>query len=60
MGKPSHHRVKHKVWKKQLVDSTRQLGLGADKARQKTELEVLDGTEVFSVINGAGAEPQCG
>ena len=52
--KPPHRRVRHKVWKKQLVDNTRQLGLGADRARQKTELEMLDGTKVFSVDNEAG------
>ena len=58
--KPPHRRVRHKVWKKQLVDNTRQLGLGADRARQKTELEMLDGTKVFSVDNEAGAEPVAG
>ena len=57
LDKPPQHRVRHKVWKKQLVDSTRQLKLGADRARQRTELEVLDGTEVITVVNGAGAEP---
>ena len=57
LDKPAHHRGGHKAWKKQLVDSTRQLRLGADRARQKIELEMLDDTEVFSVGNGAGAEP---
>ena len=28
VGKPPQHRVRHKVWRKQLVDSTRQLRLG--------------------------------
>ena len=40
LGKPPQHRVRHKVWRKQLVDSTRQLKLGADRARQRTELEM--------------------
>ena len=30
LGKPPHHRVRHKVWEEQLVGSTRQLRLGAD------------------------------
>ena len=60
LDKPPQHRVSHKVWKKQLLDSTRQLRLGADRARQRTELEVLDGTGVFSMVNGAGAEPVAG
>ena len=34
--------------------------MGADRARQRTELEMLDGTEVFSVDNGAGAKPVAG
>ena len=57
LDRPPQHRVRHKVWKKQQTDRTRQLLLGADRARQRTELEMLDGTEVISVINGAGAEP---
>ena len=60
LDKPPQHRGRHKAWKKQLVDSTRQLKLGADRARQRNELEMLDGTEVFSVENGAGAEPVAG
>ena len=40
LGKPLQHRVKHKVWEEQLVDSTRQLKLGADRSRQRTEMEV--------------------
>jgi hypothetical protein len=46
--KPPQHRVRHKVWKKQLADRTRQLLLGADRARQRTELEMLDGTDIVS------------
>ena len=49
LDKPPQHRVRHKVWRKQLVDSTRQLRLGADMARQRTELEMLGGTEVVNV-----------
>ena len=45
------------MWRKQLVDSTRQLRLGADRARQRTELEMLDGTEVASVVGASGTEP---
>ena len=52
MNKPPHHKARHKVWKKRLVDSTRQLRLGDDRARQKTELEMLAGTEVSSVVTG--------
>jgi hypothetical protein len=38
LDKPPHHRVRHKVWKKQQADRTRQLLLGADRAiaRQRT------------------------
>ena len=35
-NKPPQHRVRHKVWRKQLADRTRQLLLGADRARQRT------------------------
>ena len=54
LDKPPRHRVRHTVWKEQLVDNTRQLRLGAGRAGQKTELEMLDhdGTEVSSVVNG--------
>ena len=41
--KPPQHRVRHKVWKKQLADKTRQLLLGADRARQRAKLKVLAG-----------------
>ena len=60
LGKPPQHRVRHKVWRKQLIDSTRQVRLGADRARQRTELEMLNGTEVVSVVGPPGAEPMIG
>ena len=60
LDKPPNQRVRHKVWREQLIDSTRQLRLGADRARQRTELEMLDGTEVYSVVDGAGAESMAG
>ena len=50
LHKPPHRKVRHKVWKKQLADNTRQLRLGADKARPKIELEMLDDTEVVRVV----------
>ena len=43
------------MWKKQLNDKTRQLLLGADRARQRTELEMLDGTDIVRVVEAAGA-----
>ena len=57
-GKPPQQRVRHKVWRQQLVDNTRQLELGADRARQENDMEVLDGTEMVKVVEttGAGAE----
>ena len=57
LDKPPHRRVRHNVWKKQSIDSTRQLKLGDDRARQRTELEMLDGTEVVSVMIVPRAEP---
>ena len=45
LDKPPQQRVRHKVWGKQLVDNTRQLRLGADRARQ-----MLDGTEVVRAV----------
>jgi hypothetical protein len=60
LDKRPQHRVRHKVWEKQLANNTRQLKLGTDRARQRTELEMLVGTEVFSADNGAGAEPVAG
>ena len=53
LDKPPKQRVRHKVWRKQLTDSTRQLKLGPDRARQGTELEMLDGTELYSVVGEA-------
>ena len=45
------------MWRKQLVDNTRQLKLGADRARQRTEMEMLDGTEVVRMVGASGAGP---
>ena len=56
--KPSQHRVRHTAWKKQLADRTRQLLLDADRARQRTELEMLDGADVYRAA--AGEEPEEG
>ena len=56
LDKPPEQRVRHKVWRKQLTESTRQLKLGADRARQRTELEMLDGTEVYRAAAGEGLE----
>ena len=53
--KPPQHRVMHKVWKKQLDVRTWQLLLGADSARQRTELEMLDGTDIVREVEAAGA-----
>jgi hypothetical protein len=65
LDRPLRQRVRHKVWKKQLADNTRQLRLGADRARQGTELEVLDGNELYSVVEeavtgevGTGSSPE--
>ena len=44
------------MWKKQLTDRTRQLLLGADRARQRTELEMLDGTDIVREVEAAGPE----
>ena len=33
LDEPPQQRVRHKVWRKQLVDNARQLKLGADRAR---------------------------
>ena len=56
LNKPPEQRVRHKVWRKQLTETTRQLKLGADRARQRTELEMLDGTEVYRAAAGEGLE----
>jgi hypothetical protein len=56
MNKPPQHRVRYKVWKKQQTDRTRQLLLGADRARQRTELEImLDGTDIVREVVAVGA-----
>ena len=52
---PPQHRAKHKVWRKQLADKTRQLLLGADRPRQRTELEMLEGTDIVREVETAGA-----
>ena len=43
------------MWKKHLADRTRQLLLGADRARQRTKLEMLDGTDIVREVEVAGA-----
>jgi hypothetical protein len=57
--KPPSVRVSHKVWRKQLVDRTRQLKLGADRARQQSDMLLLDGTDIVGAVEavGAGHEP---
>ena len=57
LDKPPHCRVKHKMWKKQLADNTRQLRLGVDRAMRKIELEMLDGTDAVRVVKVARVEP---
>ena len=57
LDKPPQQRVRHKVWGKQLVDNTRQLKLGAGRARQRTDMEMLDGTEVVRVVGALEAGP---
>ena len=54
--KPPQQRVR--LWRKQLINNTRQLKLGADRAREKTVMEMLDGIEVVRVVEmtGAGVE----
>ena len=53
--KPPAVRVSHKVWRKQLVDRTRQLKLRADRARQRTDMLMLDGTDIVREVEAAGA-----
>ena len=53
--KPPQHRARYKVWRKKLTDKTRQLLLSADRARQGTELEMLDGTDIVREVEAAGA-----
>ena len=52
--KPPQQRVRHKVWRKHLADATRQLKLGAGRARQTNALEMLDGAEVMREVQAAG------
>ena len=58
--KPLAVRVSHKVWREQLVDRirTRQLKLGADRARQMTEMLMLDVADIVRVAGAAGARPE--
>ena len=55
LDKPPQQRVRHKVWRKQLVDNTMQLKLGADRARQRSDMEMLGGTEVVRAVDAPGA-----
>ena len=59
-GKPPALRVRHKVctWREQLVGRTRQLELGADRARQSTKMQMLDGADVVRLVEAAGARPE--
>ena len=52
--KPPSVRVSHKVWRKQLVDRTRQLKLGADRARQQSDMLLLDGTDIVGTVEAVG------
>ena len=58
--KPPAVRVSHKVWRKQLVDRTRQLKLGAERARQRTEMLMLDGIDIVRVVGAAGTRHEAG
>ena len=50
--------MSHKVWRKQLDDRTRQLKLGADRARQQSDMLLLDGTDIVGPVEAvAGHEP---
>ena len=53
--KPPSTRMSHKVWRKQLVDRTRQLKLGTDRARQRSEMLMLDGIDIARVVAAVGA-----
>ena len=57
LDKPPQPRVRHKVWREQLVDNTGQLKLGDDRARQMSDMEMLDGTEVVRAVDAPGAVP---
>ena len=37
-------------------DTTRQLKLGPDRARQRTDLEMLDGAEVIRAVEPVGVD----
>jgi hypothetical protein len=50
LDRPPRQRVRHKVWKKQLANITRQLMLGADGARKETEPEMPDVAELYNVV----------
>ena len=56
LDRPPERRVRHKVWRRQLTESARQLKLGADRARRGMELEMLDGTEVYRAAAGEELE----
>ena len=56
MDKPPEKRVRYRVWKRALVDTTRQLKLGADRARDGETLELLDGMEVVRRVQTADME----
>ena len=58
LGKPPQQRARHKAWGELLIDSTRQQKLGAGRARQRSGMEMLDGTELVRGMDvaGAGAE----
>ena len=43
------------MWRKQLVDRTRQLELGADRARQRSDMLMLDVANIVGVVGAAGA-----
>ena len=53
--KPPSMRVSHKVWRKQLVDRTRQLKLGVDRARQRSDILMLDGTGMVGAVETEAA-----
>jgi hypothetical protein len=48
--KPPSVRVSHKMRRKQLVERTRQLKLGADRARQHSDMLLLDGTDMVGAV----------
>ena len=65
--KPPSTRMSHKMWRKQLVDWTRQLKLGAGRARQRSKMLMLDGIDIARVVEavetghespGAGPEDE--